>query len=158
MFKKWIRTGVIAALLAGTAPAGAMPQCKPIGGVGTANLYAEGEGRPVIISAMMAGSVSHAAGKITAQRETPSGLEMDMEHYFGTAENGGMNTKDFGVLTAVPGKPGRYMVEITYTVQEDVTRGSLKGYKGQFTSFGLADLRDPDDMKVLVRYSGEICK
>ena len=132
--------------------------CKPIGGVGTANFYAEGENKPIIISATMIGSVSHAAGKITAQRKTATGLEMDMEHYFGTNEASGMQTRDLGVLTAVPGKPGRYMLEITYTIQEGVTRGTLKGYKGQFKSFGLADLRDPNDMKALVRYSGEICK
>ena len=80
-----------------------------------------------------------------------------MEHYFGTDESGGMLTKDLGVLTAVPGKPGRFMIEITYNLQENTTRGTLKGYKGQFKSFGLVDLRDPNDMKGLVRYSGKIC-
>ncbi|MCU7928986.1 MAG: hypothetical protein KZQ97_21485 [Candidatus Thiodiazotropha sp. (ex Dulcina madagascariensis)] len=160
MFKK-IAYGIIQVIfisLIGTPTALAAENCKPIGGVATANFYPEGKGKPVIISASMFGSVSHAAGKIIAQKKTATGMEMDMEHYFGTAEAGGMRTKDLGILTAVPGKPGRYMIEITYTIQEDVTRGTLKGYKGQFNSFGLVDLRDANDMKGLVRYSGEICK
>ncbi len=81
-----------------------------------------------------------------------------MEHYFGRDDGGSVQTKDLGVLTAIPGKPGRYMIEITYDIQTDVTRGTLKGYSGQFKSFGLVDLRNLNDMKGLVRYSGEICK
>ncbi|MEN8178593.1 MAG: hypothetical protein ABFS39_08215 [Pseudomonadota bacterium] len=160
MFKKFIHVLLASAALTGASVSNvqAADSCKPIGGVATANFYPEGEGRPIIISATMFGSVSHAAGKITAQRKTPTGLEMDMEHYFGTTESGGMWTKDLGILTAIPGKSDRYMIEITYRIQEGVTRGTLKGYKGQFKSFGLVDLRDPSDMKGLVRYSGQICK
>jgi len=134
-------------------------QCMPIGGIGTANLYPEGESKPIIIAANMIGSVSNAAGKVTAQRKTATGLEMDMEHYFGTETSGGMHTKDLAILTAVPGKPGKFMVEITYTIQPGETRGTLQGYTGQFKSMGLADLSaDPDGMKVVIRYSGAICK
>lgn len=160
MLKKLCYGIIVSAAVTMAAPGMALAGevCKPIGGAATANFYPEGEGKPIIISATLFGSVSHAAGKITAQRKTATGLEMDMEHYFGTAESGGMWTRDLGILTAVPGKPGRYMIEITYTIQEGVTRGTLKGYKGEFKSFGLVDLRDPDDMKGLVRYSGEICK
>lgn len=132
--------------------------CIPIGGVALANFFAEGEGEPIIISASLTGSFSTAAGKITAQRETETGLEMDLEHYFGKNDGGHMLTRDKAILTAVPGKPGRFMIEITYEVQTDVTRGPLKTYAGQFNSFGLVDLRNPDDMKGLVRYHGEICK
>ena len=133
--------------------------CMPIGGMGTANLYAEGESKPIIIAANMIGSVSNAAGKVTAQRKTATGLEMDMEHYFGTEKSGGMHTKDLAILTAVPGKPGKFMVEITYNIQPSETRGTLKGYTGQFKSLGLADLSaDTDGMKVVIRYSGSICK
>ena len=81
-----------------------------------------------------------------------------MEHYFGRDDGGSVQTKDLGVLTAIPGKPGRYMIEITYDIQTDVTRGTLKGYSGQFKSLGLVDLRNLNDRKGLVRYSGEICK
>lgn len=132
--------------------------CMPIGGVAVPNFYAEGEGKPMIISAALTGSVQNAAGKITAQRQTATGLEMDMEHYFGKDDGGAFLTKDLGVLTAIPGKPGRYMLEITYHIQEDVTRGTLKGYKGNFNSYGLVDLRDPDNLVGLVRYTGSICK
>jgi len=132
--------------------------CVPIGGVGIPNFFAEGEGKPIIISAALTGNVSNAAGKITAQRETPTGLEMDMVHYFGDDDGGAFLTNDLGILTAVPGKPGRYMIEITYHIQEDVTRGTLKGVKGTFRSYGLVDLRDPNNLVGLVRYTGEICK
>jgi hypothetical protein len=150
----------VAAILITSAPQSQAAEdvCLPIGGVAIPNFFSEGEGRPIIISASLTGSVSNAAGKILAQRETPTGLEMDMEHYFGRDDGGAFLTKDLGILTAVPGKPGRYMIEITYDIQEDVTRGTLKGYTGQFNSYGLVDLRDPENLVGLVRYYGEICK
>jgi len=132
--------------------------CMAIGGVAIPNFFAEGEGKPIIISASLSGSVNNAAGKILAQRKTATGLEMDMEHYFGRDDGGAFQTKDLGILTAVPGKPGRFMLEITYHIQADVTRGTLKGYKGNFNSYGLVDLRDPNNMVGLVRYTGKICK
>ncbi|MDP2065808.1 MAG: hypothetical protein Q8K38_07545 [Burkholderiaceae bacterium] len=146
-------------LVIGASGASAQSQtCLPMGGVAMANFFAEGEGKPVIISAALMGSVNNAAGKILAQRQTPTGLEMDMEHYFGRDDGGAIQTKDLGVLTAVPGKPGRYMIEITYHVQDKVSRASLKGYGGTFSSYGLVDLRDVGNMAGLVRYSGEICR
>jgi hypothetical protein len=132
--------------------------CIDIGGVAIPNFYAEGEGKPIIISATLTGSVQNAAGKITAQRETKTGMEMDMEHYFGRSDGGSVSTKDLGILTAVPGRPGRFMIEITYDIQDGKSRGTLEGYGGQFSSYGLVDLRSPDDMKGLVRYEGKICK
>ncbi len=131
--------------------------CIPMGGVVNANFYGEGDGRPMIISAVLTGTVQTAAGKITATRVTETGLEMDMEHYFGRGDGGGFQTNDLGILTEVPGKPGRYMIEITYDIQPEITRGTLKGYTGQFSSFGLVDLQDDDNLVGLVRYSGEIC-
>jgi hypothetical protein len=50
------------------------------------------------------------------------------------------------------------MIEITYDVQEEESRGTLKNYNGTFNSYGLVDLRDAADMKGLVRYEGKICK
>ncbi len=145
------------AMFAGSFAAQAQ-SCLPMGGVAVANFFAEGDGQPLIISAALTGTVNNAAGKITAQRETPTGLEMDLEHYFGRNDGGAVFTKDLAVLTAVPGKPGRFMIEISYDIQADTTRGTLKGYKGSFKSYGLVDLRDADNMKGLVRYDGEICK
>ncbi|MFK8068786.1 MAG: hypothetical protein AB8D52_11115 [Gammaproteobacteria bacterium] len=132
--------------------------CVDIGGVAIPHFFSEGEGKPIIISATLIGSVQNAAGKILNQRTTKTGLEMEMEHYFGRADGGAIATKDLGVLTSIPGKPGRYMIEITYDIQQDQSRGTLKGYGGQFKSFGLVDLRNPDDLKGLVRYDGKICK
>lgn len=150
---------VASALVAGVPVGQAHAEaCQPIGGVAIPNFFAEGKGKPIIISAALTGSVTTAAGKITAQRNTATGLEMDMEHYFGRDDGGAFQTKDLGVLTAVPGKPGRYMIEITYHIQQGVTRGSLKGAKGSFKSYGLVDLRDPNNLVGLVRYTGSICK
>ncbi len=132
--------------------------CMPIGGVAIPNFFSEGEGKPMIISATLTGSMQNAAGKIISQRQTSTGLEMDMEHYFGKDDGGAFQTKDLGILTSIPGKPGRYMLEITYHIQENVTRGTLRGYKGHFNSYGLVDLRDPENLVGLVRYTGSICK
>jgi hypothetical protein len=154
--KKLLAAVVISgAVLAGASTAHAeSPGCIPIGGVAIPNFFGEGEGKPIIISAALTGSVNNAAGKILAQRQTPTGLEMDMEHYFGRDDGGAIQTKDLGVLTAAPGRPGRYMIEITYHIQEKISRGTLLGYKGQFSSYGLVDLRDPNNMVGLVRYTG----
>lgn len=133
-------------------------ECIQLGGVAIPNFFPEGEGRPIVISATLMGSVTNAAGRITAQRQTATGLEMDMEHYFGREDGGAIQTRDLGVLTAIPGKPGRYMIEITYDLQEGGSRGTLRGYRGRFNSYGLVDLRDPNNMVGLVRYTGEICR
>lgn len=145
--------------LSGTTSASAgTGVCAPIGGVAVPNFFAEGEGNPIIISATLTGTVQNAAGKITGQRETATGLEMDMEHYFGRADGGAFQTKDLGILTAVPGKPGRFMLEISYDIQEGSGRGTLEGANGSFNSYGLVDLRDPNGLEGLVRYSGEVCQ
>jgi hypothetical protein len=155
-------TKSIAALIAAVAIAGQAQAeaktCLPIGGVAIPNFFAEGEGNPMIISATLIGSVQNAAGKILAERTTSTGLEMDMEHYFGRSDGGSIYTQDLGILTAVPTKPGRFMIEITYDIQKEKSRGTLEGYGGQFKSYGLVDLRDPNNLQGLVRYSGEICK
>lgn len=145
----------------GFALSGAAAQaeaCLDMGGVAIPNFFSEGKGAPVIISATLMGTVNNAAGKILAQRQTETGLEMDMEHYFGRSDGGAIYTKDLGVLTEVPGKPGRYMLEITYELQEGEGRGTLEDYTGSFSSYGLVDLRDPNNLQGLVRYSGTICK
>lgn len=125
-----------------------------IGGLGMANFVPHPDGTFTIV-APLTGSVSNAAGKVTATRETTSGLEMDMEHYFMTEKGGFIHTVDLGILTAVPGKPGRYMIEITYDVQENESSGELAGYDGTFQSYGLVDL---NKLQGLIRYSGEISK
>lgn len=133
-------------------------QCLQLGGVAIPNFFSEGENQPIIISATLIGSVTNAAGKIIEQRQTDTGLEMVMEHYFGREDGGAIRTNDVAVLTAIPNKPGRFMIEIAYDIQDELSRGTLKGYKGQFNSYGLVDLRDPKNLQGLVRYSGEICK
>ena len=161
MTKNIVKTALIAVALSATNAQGATASentCMPIGGVAIPNFFAEGEGKPIIISATLSGSVNNAAGKILTQRETATGIEMDMEHYFGRSDGGAIQTKDTSELTAIPGKPGRFMIEINYHIQPEMSRGTLAGYKGEFKSYGLVDLRDPNNMVGLVRYTGEICK
>lgn len=157
MFKK-LAYGLAIAAAIGSAPTSstfaAEESCMAIGGLGMANFIPQSDGTITIV-APLSGSVATASGKITAQRETPTGLEMDMEHYFMSEAGGFMHTKDLGVLSRVEGKKDRYMIEITYRVQEATTSGPLEGYKGTFKSFGTVDLAD---LKGLIRYSGEICK
>lgn len=156
---KTLTHGVVAlgAGLALATPALA-DECIELGGVAVANFFFEGEDQPLVISGGLMGSFHNAAGRILAQRETETGLELDIEHYFGRADGSALYTQDQAVLTSVPGKAGRYMIEITYDVQEEVSRGSLAGYDGQFRSYGLVDMRDPANFQGLVRYSGEICR
>jgi hypothetical protein len=140
----------------GTASATTLAKenCIPIGGVGMPNFVPQKDGSITIV-APLTGSVATASGKITAQRKTATGLEMDMEHYFMTEKGGFMHTKDLGILTKVDGKKDRYMIEITYHVQKGSSSGVLKGYSGTFNSFGLVDLAN---LNGLIRYSGEVCK
>jgi len=128
--------------------------CMPIGGLGMPNFVPQKDGTITIV-APLTGSVATASGTITTQRKTATGLEMDMEHYFMTKKGGFMQTRDLGILTEVKGKKNRYMIEITYHIQEASTSGVLAGYKGKFQSFGLVDL---ENLNGLIRYSGEICK
>ena len=150
--KQLIFAVAVTATTVGSVSAG--EQCMPIGGVGMPNFVPQADGSFVIV-APLSGSVSNAAGKVTGNRVTETGLEMDMEHYFMTDKGGFMHTKDLGILTRVEGKKDQYMIEITYNIQPKSTRGVLSGYQGQFTSFGLVDL---NGLQGLIRYSGEICR
>ncbi len=155
MFKKLMYGLVVSTTVAtvpGTQAAG--KSCMPVGGLGMANFVPQSDGTTTIV-APLTGSVAATAGKITAQRETETGLEMDMEHYFMSEKGGFMHTKDLAILSSVAGKKDRYMIEITYDVQEASTSGVLGGYKGSFKSYGLVDL---ENLQGLIRYSGEVCR
>ena len=156
MLKKHMYLLIIAVTTAATtiSTASANENCMPIGGTGMPNFIPQNDGTITIV-APLTGNVATASGKITAQRTTATGLEMDMEHYFMTKKGGFMHTKDIGILTAVTGKKDRYMIEITYHIQKGSTSGVLKGYKGKFNSVGLVDFAK---LNGLVRYSGKICQ
>lgn len=157
MFGKTVGRVMMSAVLLAIAAPAAMAQsthCKPIGGLGMPNFVPQADGTTTIV-APLSGSVSSTSGKITGQKTTPTGLEMDMEHYFMTDAGGSMQTKDVGVLTRVEGKADIYMVEITYHIQEGTTSGTLEGFKGTFSSYGLVNLAK---LEGLVRYNGKICK
>ncbi len=123
-------------------------QCMPIGGTGLGNAIDETH-----FVAVLNGAFTAANAKVVNQEKTENGLILDMEHNFLSDKDGSLKTKDRAILTAVSGKDQAYMIEITYNVVE--SQGAYAGYKGKFNSFGLMKLKEG---KVVVRYSGELCK
>lgn len=157
MFKKTLSAALLATTLisfGGVTAQAATQTCMPIGGVAQPNFVPESDGTFTVVAPLY-GSVAVAAGTILNSRKTSTGLEMDMTHYFMNDKGGFMHTKDLAILTPVPGKANYYMIEVTYHIQEATTSGVLKGYKGQFQSWGLVNLKDNNG---LIRYKGEICK
>jgi hypothetical protein len=152
MFKKIAAVSLL--VIVSTSTFASQKTCKPIGGMAMPTFSPQADGS-VRITAALIGSVSAASGTITAQRETKSGLEMDLNHYFLNNTGGSFHTIDHAELTAVPGKVGNFMIEIDYSIEKGSTTGTFKGYEGNFKSYGLVDL---NNMEGLVRYSGEICK
>ncbi len=152
MFKQIVSAGLFAVV--STSAFSGQKLCESIGGVAMPTFSPQADGT-VRITSPLIGSVSAASGTITAQRETKSGLEMDLNHYFLNNTGGSFHTLDHAELTAVPGKTGKFMIEINYAIEKESTTGTFKGYEGNFKSYGLVDL---NNMEGLVRYSGEICK
>lgn len=149
---KHISRVVLLAILFWGSGAGAQTahaECLAIGGTGLANAIDENN-----LVASLSGALSGGArARIKAQKETPTGLSLDLEHYFFTAEGGMLHTADTATLTAIAGKHKTYMLEIAYAVRE--SSGAFVGYKGHFQSVGLFDMGVG---KVVLRYSGELCK
>lgn len=123
-------------------------QCMPIGGTALAEAIDE-----TSFVAEMSGAFASANAKVINQTKTDSGLVLGLEHTFLNDRGGLLKTKDKAVLTAVPGKEQTYMIEVTYNVVD--ARGAYTGYKGTFNSFGLIKLGEG---KIVIRYSGELCK
>lgn len=122
--------------------------CMPIGGTALAEAIDESS-----FVAEMSGAFASANAKVTHQEKTDTGLVLDIEHTFLGDKGGLLKTSDKAVLTAVPGKNQTYMIEIAYNVID--ARGAYSGYKGTFNSFGLIKLSEG---KIVIRYSGELCK
>jgi hypothetical protein len=152
MFKKIAAASLI--VIISTSSFAGQKICTPIGGMAMPTFSPQADGT-VRITAALIGSVSAASGTITAQRETKSGLKMDLNHYFLNNTGGSFHTIDHAELTAVPGKKGNFMIEINYSIEKESTTGTFKDYEGNFKSYGLVNL---NKMEGQVRYSGEICK
>lgn len=152
MFKKIAAASLL--VIVSTSAFAGQNICTPIGGMAMPTFSPQADGTVRVTGALI-GSVSAASGTITAQRETKSGLEMDLNHYFLNNTGGSFHTVDYAELTAVPGKEGNFMIEINYSIEKESSTGTFKGYEGDFKSYGLVDL---NKMEGLVRYSGEICK
>lgn len=123
-------------------------KCMPIGGATIGETIDDTH----LIGAL-SGSLTSANATITSQKKTDRGLILEMEHVFMSDKGGLIKTKDEAALTTVPGKDQVYMAEITYKVID--SKGAFAGYKGEFNSFGIIKLKEG---KVVVRYSGELCK
>lgn len=135
------------ALLAMASPAPA--QCINLGGTGLAQVVSETE----FVGALSGKLGGGARASVEGQRETATGLELDMRHFFFTDEGGLLATKDVATLTAVPAKDGNYMLEIHYKVQN--ASGTFAGYSGEFKSRGLLNFNDGS---VMLKYAGQLCK
>ena len=70
-----------------------------------------------------------------------------------TDTGGLLRTLDVATLTTVKTKENVYMLEIKYDIKD--ASGNFEGYGGEFQSAGLIDLNTG---KVVLRYTGEICK
>lgn len=123
--------------------------CIPIGGEALGQFYNDNKD----VVAAMSGTWAAARGAVKSQKQTPTGLSLEMEHVFSTSDGGVVKTQDKAELTAIPGKTDAYMLELAYTVVESF--GRLKGYAGTFNSYGLFKMGSGE---ALVRYSGQICK
>jgi hypothetical protein len=142
----------LCAALLGAGESGAREaegSCVPIGGEALGQFYNDSKD----VVAPMSGTWAAARGTVLSQKQTPTGLSLEMEHVFSTSDGGVVRTHDQAELTAVPGKRDTYMLELAYTVVESF--GRLKGYAGTFNSYGLFKMGSGE---VLVRYNGQICK
>lgn len=150
MLKKTFKFALTALALAITTfnANAASNQCMPIGGTALAEAIDE-----TSFVAELSGAFASANAKVTNQTKTDTGLVLDIEHTFLSDKGGLLKTRDKAVLTAVPGKNQTYMIEIAYNVVD--ARGAYTGYKGTFNSFGLIKLSEG---KIVIRYSGELCK
>lgn len=134
---------------ADTHPTGAA--CIQMGGTGMANTVNDGTG----IVAVLNGPVKAARGEIQGQTPTETGMEMKMSHIFMDGSGGTVTTNDKVLLTKVVGRDNRFMLDITYHIDPSQSTGTLAGYKGVFNSSGLLDMATG---KIVIRYSGQICK
>lgn len=137
------------ALLAMAAPTSGPAQCIDLGGSAIANAVSE-TGFVGALEGRLSGA---ARARVTGQRETATGLELDMRHFFFTDTGGMLETHDVATLTTIHDRPGNYMIEIHYEVQQ--SSGTFAGYSGDFRSRGLIDFTNGT---VVLRYAGQICK
>lgn len=139
----------LTALLTMAAPATAPAQCIDLGGTGLANAIND-TGFVASLDGRLSGG---ARASVAGQRQTAAGLELDMRHFFFTDEGGLLETQDVATLTEIPARPGKFMLEIHYTIQK--ASGTFDGYSGEFKSRGLINF---DEGSVVLKYSGKICR
>ncbi len=129
-------------------------ECMDIGGVAMPIFSPQPDGT-IRITAPLMGSVVATSGTITKQIPTKTGLKLELNHYFLDSKGEAFHTEDNAVITNIPGKTDRYMIEINYDFEPGSARGTLEGYTGSFQSYGLVDM---NKLEGLVRYNGNICK
>ncbi len=124
-------------------------QCMTVGGTG----FAQALNETNLVASVTGSFAGGARAVVTSQQKTPTGLILGMEHSFFNDRGGLLNTKDTATLTDVSGRENIYMLEISYDIQ--TASGAFAGFEGGFNSAGLIDFNIG---KVVLQYSGEICK
>ena len=137
-----------AVVLGGAQSAKAEDVCLDVGGLALAEALDETN-----LVAAFAGDFSSASARIVGERETATGLVLDMQHHFLSDRNGLLKTQDKAVLTRVSGKESVYMLEIEYNIVN--ATGVFEGYRGTFRSYGLFKHGEGE---VVLRYEGQICR
>jgi hypothetical protein len=137
-----------------TSKEGIMPdmenkQIFKIGGTALGQFFNEG----AEVLGAMTGCWASTYGKVISQKQTETGLQLEMQHVFTTSSGGMVQTRDDVVLTAIPGREAMFAIEFTYNVVK--ASGQLEGFSGTFKSFGLVKM---DEDKGVVRYEGQITK
>ena len=99
------------------------------------------------------GTWAAGRGSVLSQKETDTGMLLEMEHVFSTSQGGVVRTKDRVELTKIEGKENTFMLELTYKVVE--TFGHLSDYKGSFNSLGLINLVTGE---AFVRFNGGLSR
>lgn len=123
--------------------------CLILGGTALANVI-----DPTHLIASLSGAFAGGAkAEILSETKTPTGLSLEMEHYFFTEKGGMLRTRDIATLTNVQGRKNIFMLEINYTIED--SSGAFEDYSGEFQSFGLFDLNKG---QAVIRYKGVICK
>jgi hypothetical protein len=91
--KRSIYALAVCAALLGTGVTGARAaesSCVPVGGEALGQFYNDTKD----VVAAMSGTWAAARGTVLSQKQTPTGLSLEMEHVFSTSDGGVVRTRD----------------------------------------------------------------
>lgn len=127
------------------------PHCRTLGGTFSFDFRSELSGWTVATSGDLRGGAF--ARIVGGPRDLGEGrTEYDLEHFYQLEDGSTLATRDKTIFVAVK-DDDRVLASTTYSVAS--ATGALKGYKGQFKSWGSAN---PKTGQGVLRYSGELCQ